>query len=164
MQDATDEITIASPSAENPSDSFAATYLSYLLARASHLVASGFHQKLKTWKLSVPEYRVLACLTGAEGLGVSDLAAMAIMGQSRMTKILDRMERQGLVERRADTRDRRRVLIHLTADGRARAVPMLKAAKEHETAMLAPLTPEERAMILKALDLLIRECAERTRR
>ena len=74
-----------------------------------------------------------------------------------MTKILDRMERQGLVERRADTRDRRRVLIHLTAEGRARAVPMLKAAKEHETAMLAPLTPEERAMILKALDLLIRE-------
>lgn len=158
MQDAPEEITIASLAVGGqPPGGFASTYLSYLLARASHVVASGFHQKLKTWKLSVPEYRVLACLTGAEGLGVGDLAAMAIMGQSRMTKILDRMERQGLVERRADTRDRRRVLIHLTAEGRARAVPMLKAAKEHETAMLAPLTPEERAMILKALDLLIRE-------
>jgi hypothetical protein len=47
------------------SGSFAETYLSYLLSRASHTVASGFHAKLKTWKLSVPEYRVLFCLAGA---------------------------------------------------------------------------------------------------
>ena len=63
----------------NGAGSFAQSYLSYLLSRASHIVASGFHKKLKTWKLTVPEYRVLACLTGAEGLGVGDLAAMAIM-------------------------------------------------------------------------------------
>ena len=30
------------------SGSFAETYLSYLLARASHIVASGFHAKLKS--------------------------------------------------------------------------------------------------------------------
>ena len=75
------------------SGSFAETYLSYLLARASHIVASGFHAKLKTWNLSVPEYRVVFCLAGADGLGVGDLAAMAIMTQPRMTKVLDRMER-----------------------------------------------------------------------
>lgn len=143
--------------------SFAASYLSYLLSRASHIVASGFHKKLKTWKLTVPEYRVLACLTGAEGLGVGDLAAMAIMEQSRMTKILDRMQKQGLVERRSDARDRRRVLIHLTEQGRKRAEPVLRAAKQHEADMLAPLTPEERGMILRALDLLIRERAERAK-
>ena len=51
------------------SGSFAETYLSYLLARASHIVASGFHAKLKTWNLSVPEYRVVFCLAGADGLG-----------------------------------------------------------------------------------------------
>lgn len=143
--------------------SFAATYLSYLLSRAGHIVASGFHKKLKTWKLTVPEYRVLACLTGAEGLGVGELAAMAIMEQSRMTKILDRMQKQGLVERRSDAKDRRRVLIHLTEQGRKRAEPVLRAAKQHEAEMLEPLTPDERAMILRALDLLIRERAERTK-
>jgi MarR family transcriptional regulator, organic hydroperoxide resistance regulator len=147
----------------NGAGSFAQSYLSYLLARASHIVASGFHKKLKTWKLTVPEYRVLACLTGAEGLGVGDLAAMAIMEQSRMTKILDRMQKQGLVERRSDARDKRRVLIHLTEQGRKRAEPVLRAAKEHEADMLAPLTIEERNMILHALDLVIRERAERVK-
>jgi MarR family transcriptional regulator, organic hydroperoxide resistance regulator len=120
------------------SGSFAENYLSYLLARASHIVASGFHARLRTWKLTIPEYRVLACLDGAEGLAVGDLAAMAIMAQPR-----------------SDARDRRRVLIHLTPAGRARAAPMLRAAKEHEAKMLAPFDAEERAVIMRALDLLI---------
>jgi MarR family transcriptional regulator, organic hydroperoxide resistance regulator len=137
------------------SGSFAETYLSYLLARASHTVAGGFHARLKTWKLTVPEYRVLFCLAGADGLGVGDLAAMAIMAQPRMTKVLDRMERQGLIGRHPDAGDRRRVLIHMTARGRARAAPVLRAAKAHEARLLAPFSAEERAVIKRALDLLI---------
>jgi DNA-binding MarR family transcriptional regulator len=137
------------------SGSFAESYLSYLLTRASHTVASGFHAKLKTWQLSVPEYRVLFCLTGADGLGVGDLAAMAVMAQPRMTKVLDRMERQGLIGRHPDESDRRRVLIHLTGSGRARAAPVLRAAKAHEARLLAPFSAEERAVIKRALDLLI---------
>ena len=141
--------------ASKKSGSFAESYLSYLLARASHIVASGFHAKLKTWNLSVPEYRVVFCLAGADGLGVGDLAAMAIMTQPRMTKVLDRMERQGLVGRHSDDGDRRRVLIHLTAAGRKRAAPVLRAAKAHEARLLAPFTAEERAVIKRALGLLI---------
>jgi MarR family transcriptional regulator, organic hydroperoxide resistance regulator len=137
------------------SGGFAESYLSYLLARASHTVAGGFHARLKTWKLTVPEYRVLFCLAGCDGLGVGDLAAMAIMAQPRMTKVLDRMERQGLVGRHPDGSDRRRVLIHLTAAGRSRAAPVLRAAKTHEARLLAPFTAEERAVIKRALDLLI---------
>jgi DNA-binding MarR family transcriptional regulator len=146
---------VARASRVEKSGSFAESYLSYLLARASHTVASGFHAKLKTWKLSVPEYRVLLCLAGADGLGVGDLAAMAIMAQPRMTKVLDRMERQGLLGRHPDKSDRRRVFIHLTASGRARAAPVLRAAKAHEARLLAPFSAEERAVIKRALDLLI---------
>ena len=80
---------------------------------------------------------------------------MALMQQPRMTKILDKMAREGLVERRADEEDRRRARVHLTAAGRIRVAPVLAAAKEHEAAILAPFTEEERVMIKHALDLLI---------
>ncbi|HEX8168707.1 MAG TPA: flavin reductase [Beijerinckiaceae bacterium] len=140
---------------ELPRDSFAKTYLAYLLARASHIVSGEFHVALKRWRLSVGEWRVLACLADAEGLGVGELAAMALMQQPRMTKILDRMEADGTIERRADPGDRRRALVHLTEPGRARVAPVLAAAKEHEAAILAPFTDEERAMIKHALHLLI---------
>lgn len=136
---------------------FTETYLPYLLARASHSVSSSFHASLKTWDLSVPEWRVLACLAEADGLAVGQLAAMVLMKQPSMTKVLDRMEADGLVRRRGAREDRRRVLIHLTPKGRARVKPVLAAARAHQRERLAPFDEAERALILRALRLLIGE-------
>ncbi|GJD51432.1 p-hydroxyphenylacetate 3-hydroxylase, reductase component [Methylobacterium crusticola] len=138
-----------------PHDGFARSYLPYLLARASHVVSGEFHGELKRFGLGVPEWRVLACLSEAEGLGVVELAGMAIMKQPRITKILDRLARDGLIDRRPDRLDRRRALVHLTEAGRAKVAPALAAARAHEAALLAPLTGEERGVIKHALDLLI---------
>lgn len=134
---------------------FARSYLAYLLARASFVVSGEFHAKLKDWQLSVPEWRVLACLMDVEGLSVGELAAMALMKQPGLTKVLDRMARDGLLTRRGTTADRRRVTIHLTPKGRARAMPVQRAAKAHETELLKQFTAEQRANIKSALDLLI---------
>jgi 3-hydroxy-9,10-secoandrosta-1,3,5(10)-triene-9,17-dione monooxygenase reductase component len=137
------------------SNSFARNYLAYLLARASFVVSSEFHASLKTWNLTVPEWRVLACLMDVEGLPVGELAAMALMKQPRLTKVLDRMETDGLVERRGTAADRRRTPIHLTAKGRALVKPVLRAAKAHEAELLKRFSDDERAVIKHALDLLI---------
>jgi len=147
-----DALRRAPPLADN---SFARNYLAYLLARASFIVSNEFHARLSEWNLTVPEWRVLACLMDVEGLSVGELAAMALMKQPRLTKVLDRMERDGLLQRRATAGDRRRVTLHLTAKGRARAAPVLIAAKAHETDLLAQFTDAERATIKHALDLLI---------
>jgi 3-hydroxy-9,10-secoandrosta-1,3,5(10)-triene-9,17-dione monooxygenase reductase component len=141
------------------SDSFARSYLAYLLARASFIVSGEFHAKLKTWKLSVPEWRVLACLMDVEGLSVGELAAMALMKQPRLTKVLDRMEADGLVERRGTAEDRRRTPIHLTAKGRALVKPVLRVAKAHEAELLKRFSDDEQSIIKYALDLLIDEHA-----
>src|SRR5258707_320547 len=103
--------------AEPAGNSFARNYLAYLLARASFIVSGEFHARLKHWQLSVPEWRVLACLMDVEGLSVGELAAMALMKQPGLTKVLDRMERDGLLQRQGSSDDRRRVTLHLTAKG-----------------------------------------------
>jgi 3-hydroxy-9,10-secoandrosta-1,3,5(10)-triene-9,17-dione monooxygenase reductase component len=141
--------------ASSAGDGFASTYLAYLLARASFNVSNEFHAMLKTWHMSVPEWRVLACLTDVEGLSVGELAAMALMKQPRLTKVLDRMERDGLLKRRSTASDRRRVALHLTAKGRTRVAPVLKAARTHEADVLSQFTGAERTTIKHALDLLI---------
>jgi 3-hydroxy-9,10-secoandrosta-1,3,5(10)-triene-9,17-dione monooxygenase reductase component len=137
------------------SDSFARNYLPYLLARASFNVSSEFHARLKDWDLTVPEWRVLACLTDVEGLSVGELAAMALMKQPGLTKTLDRMEADALLKRKSISHDRRRVTLHLTAKGRARVKPALKAALAHEASVLDRFNDDERATIKYALDLLI---------
>ena len=141
--------------AELAGGSFARNYRAYLLARASFIVSGEFHATLKNWGLSVPEWRVLACLMDVEGLSVGELAAMALMKQPGLTKVLDRMERDELLKRQGTTDDRRRVTIHLTAKGRARVKPVQRAAKAHEAELLRQFTAEQRATIKSALDLLI---------
>ena len=90
-----------------------------------------------------------------EGLSVGELAAMALMKQPGLTKVLDRMERDQLLTRRSTTDDRRRVTIHLTAKGRTRVKPVQRAAKAHEAELMRQFTAEQRATIKSALDLLI---------
>ena len=137
------------------SGSFARNYLSYLLARASFNVSREFHARLKEWDLTVPEWRVLACLMDVEGLSVGELAAMALMKQPGLTKVLDRMERDGFLKRQNASEDRRRVTLHLTAKGRARVKPVQAAALAHEAELLKQFSDSERATIKHALDLLI---------
>jgi 3-hydroxy-9,10-secoandrosta-1,3,5(10)-triene-9,17-dione monooxygenase reductase component len=137
------------------SGSFARNYLSYLLARASFNVSSDFHARLKEWDLTVPEWRVLACLMDVEGLSVGELAAMALMKQPGLTKVLDRMERDGFLKRQSASDDRRRVTLHLTAKGRTRVKPVQTAALAHEAELLKQFSDSERATIKHALDLLI---------
>ena len=99
---------------------FVNDYLLYLLARASSEVSAQFHQRLKTHGLQVAEWRVLASLSDGDGMTIGELAARALQRQPTMTKIITRMADAGLVERRPDASDRRKVRIFITGDGRRR--------------------------------------------
>src|ERR1041385_8124206 len=100
------------PPAEAPRR-FIDDYLSYLLARASHLVSRQFHAQLKPRGMPVPVWRgrVRGSLSDGDGLPVTELAKITLFKQPTLTKVIDRMSKQGLVERRASERDRRKVLV-----------------------------------------------------
>lgn len=116
---------------------FVDDYLLSLLARASHVVSSEFHLRLRTRGVSVPVWRVLATLSGGTGETVSTLANACLLLQPTMTKVLDRMERDGLVRRRQDDGDRRLVRIHLTPRGEQMVAELLAAARLHEAEIVS---------------------------
>ena len=118
-------------------------YLVYLLARAAHQVSSEFHEHLRRRGISVAVWRVLSGLIGSEGETVTGLAEMCLLQQPTMTKLLDRMARNGLIARSADQRDRRVVRVALTAEGRAMADSLAMEAKIHEADLLARHPPAE---------------------
>src|SRR4051794_41972219 len=100
-------IEMSQPTANPPGVRFIDDYLLYLLARASHLISAEFHEQLRRRGISVPVWRVLASLVGSAGETVTGLAETCLLQQPTMTKLLDRMVRDGLVKRSQDTRDRR---------------------------------------------------------
>jgi MarR family transcriptional regulator, organic hydroperoxide resistance regulator len=130
---------------------FIDNYFLHLLARASHLMSASFHDQLRRRGVQVPVWRVLASLIGSpQGETVTGLAEVCLLRQPTMTKLLDRMVRDGLVHRNADGRDRRVVRVQLTERGEAMAQDLLDVARAHETEMLARY-PEADAIAVKAL-------------
>ena len=73
--------------------------------------------------LAFTEYSVLRLLvtTSGQQLAPSVLAERIVCTTGAMTKLVDRLERGGLVERAPDPTDRRGVLVGLTAAGRRKA-------------------------------------------
>jgi len=133
-------------------------YLAYLLARASHLVSRQFHAQLKPRGMAVPVWRVLSTLSDGDGLPVTELAKITLFKQPTLTKVIDRMSKQGVVERRASERDRRKVLVYITPKGRALVADLLVRAKQHEQDVLAGHSEAEIERLKAALHTLIHRC------
>ncbi|AEV37341.1 Bacterial regulatory protein, MarR [Pseudovibrio sp. FO-BEG1] len=130
-------------------------YLLYLLASASHLASGQFHEELRGAGIRVPEWRVLACLRDEDGQMVTQLARFALMEQSHLTKTIDQMTERGLVTRRSDEVDRRRVRIFLSDKGRELANGLVSQAKAHEDRLVQQLGASDIAQIKSFLSHMV---------
>ena len=78
------------------------------------------HRVKEVADLSLPEFEALFRLLIASGhpLQMSEIASQLINSPSGMTRIADRLERDGLIERETPADNRRVVLVKLTDKGR----------------------------------------------
>ena len=81
-------------------------------------------------------WRTMSALVDVPSESVTRLAATCLLQQPTMTKLLDRLVRDGLVRRSESPRDRRVVEVSLTAAGTALAERMLAIAETHEGDLL----------------------------
>lgn len=82
----------------------------------------------------------------------SALADKAGVSRATMTGLLDGLERDGLVERVLDKRDRRRVAIHLTAAGQAKLDEVMPDYYQRVRRLMAPLDETDRQQFIRLLD------------
>ncbi len=107
-------------------------------------------------RLSFTTLSVLHTLAGGGPRRLSELTASEQVTQSAITQLVTKLERDGLVERRADPSDGRAVLVDITPAGAA-IVDGRRAERIARLATLARrLSPEERAAIAAALPALAR--------
>lgn len=130
-------------------------YLLYLLARASGIASAEFHDRLKTRGVPVPVWRILAVLKGADGVTIGELAVRCLANQPTVTKTIDRMQAQGLVNRTSDAVDRRRVFVRLTPAGEALVDNLIAEAKAHQDRLVRAMGLAESRVLVDALQRLI---------
>ena len=88
------------------------------LLRTTDMLSRGPAQVLKTVGLSATQYNVLRILRGAPGgLACGEIASRMITRDPDITRLLDRLEKRGLISRRRETEDRRTVMARITPEG-----------------------------------------------
>ena len=148
------ETTIDSPQAAVQAE-FVPNYLLYLLAAASEAASGQFHETVRQAGLRVPEWRVLGCLHDRDGSMITQLARFALVEQSRLTRIIAQMEDRGLVSRRGDPADGRRVRVYLTRNGRDLSKRLVAEARVHEDGLMRILQGSDGARLKPALKSLL---------
>jgi DNA-binding MarR family transcriptional regulator len=125
--------------------------LAFLLSQVGIHASARFAARLAEADLSPPLFRVLNLVDAAEGRSQQEIAKAVQAPPSRMVGFVDELEQRGLIERRADPRDRRVRALYLTAAGRETLARGRKVAREHEEELTAGLSGEEREALIELL-------------
>lgn len=160
--------TKAAPSTVDPADRTGPTLswgpldqvMGYLLAQASVATTRVFEAAVgQPTGLHRLEYTLLVLIGENPGCTASALSKALAISPPNMVVWLDRLSSQGLVEREPSETDRRANHLRLTVDGQALAARTTRALRDGESAMLAALSPGERAILAELLAKLARSPA-----
>lgn len=110
------------------------------LRRAARVATRRYDEALRPSGLTITQFDLLATLARVQSLAVKDLAVVLTMDRTTLSRDLDPLERDGLVELTVG-RDRRSRLVHLTKHGSevfSRAAPLWQAVQAELEQQLGP--------------------------
>ena len=127
----------------------------FRISRIARRLRQAVDMELRAYGLTEATWRPLVHVArlGA-GVRQKELAvALGIEGPS-LVRLLDGLERRGLIERREDGSDRRARGIHLTADGRALQRRVAKVSEAVQRRVLADVAPADLAACARAFAVI----------
>jgi excisionase family DNA binding protein len=142
------------------------TTVSGLLIEAANYLQRGMHEDVeRATGLSGPQLEVLLRLHRTPGgaLRINEIAGQVTLPASSFSRLADRMEEEGLVERRADLTHRRATLLHITPDGEQCFAEAWKALEPSQQARLGGLLTDDELNVLETITRKVRDANRPTR-
>lgn len=137
------------PSADRPGES-----LGFLIADVSRLMRRAFAGRLQGSALTLAQARALVYLSRHQGIRQVELAALLELQPMTLARLIDQLERAGLVERRADPADRRAYRLHLMPAAAPRLAAIRRVARATRAEALRNLAPRQAQAALRALQAM----------
>lgn len=116
-----------------------------------------YNKRLSAFGLSVPQALLLLELSPTVGVHPRFLSDHLNLDSSSMTGLLSRMERTGLLERRADPEDRRGVQVFITEKGLELQRTIHTLVGELDERVQKRIPPEDAAAFRRVILLISRE-------
>jgi DNA-binding MarR family transcriptional regulator len=116
-------------------------------------------RSLRPFRLAVPEWRVLAALLDLGASTINRLADVTVVDRTTLSRVLDRMERRGLVARARLAADKRSYEIRLAPAGRAMLRRIWPAMAYHNQRAVAGFSAAELERLRRLLRKMIANVA-----
>jgi MarR family transcriptional regulator, transcriptional regulator for hemolysin len=124
----------------------------YILKDLGRLYTRRFEERAEALQLTLLQCKTLGQLSRNEGISQARLAELAESDPMSMVRILDYMEAEGWVERRADPNDRRARRLYIKDKARAILDEIWRLADETRLEFLADLSAQECAQLIDMLE------------
>lgn len=135
------------------------------LARAFSVFSKRTVEQIRTFGLTEPQFGVIECLGHLGNLPLGDLSSRMLMSCGNATVIIDNLEKEGLVERIREKKDRRVIKVGLTEKGQKLFDEIFVQHAEYVAELASVLTEEEQenlSFLLKKLGLGLKNNLHKT--
>lgn len=129
-------------------------YLSYSLAAAHRNVHLNLTRQLKELGVQIETWRILETLNDDQGYTMGQLAEIVLMNPPALTKLVDRMVSDGLVQRKISDEDQRSIQLILTDVGLDMVAKIRHHVEDEDRIMLSRLGPRKAKQLQQALKIL----------
>ena len=127
----------------------------HLVRRAHQLAVAIFMEETGDFDVTPVQFAILNALIDDPGEDQVTLARRVAFDAATSGSVISRLESKGWVRREPDAQDRRRKLLHVTAEGK-RAVTRMKSAVDRvQQRILAPLAAKDREVFVRLLAQLV---------
>jgi DNA-binding MarR family transcriptional regulator len=130
---------------------------SFLLTQVGSHAAARFAERIAPLGLTPPDVGVLRWLSRSAGVSQQELASALRLHPSRLVSIIDKLEASGLVERQANSEDRRTYALQLTVQGRSVFTEVGRLYEAHHDALCGALTEDEQEHLARFLERIAAE-------
>lgn len=138
-------------------DRFLPFRLSVLSNTVSTAIAGAYHER---FRLSIPEWRVMAVLANNPGLSAAEVAQRTAMDKVAVSRAVASLLKRRRIARQTARTDRRRSLLKLAPAGQRVYAQVVPFALAYERELIAPLTARERASLDRAIRILLGRAME----
>lgn len=126
----------------------------FLLAKAYQRACALFKEEFDRYDLTPQQFGLLAFLWIEDGLSQAELSARSQIDRTTMGGIVDRLEKEGLIERRNHPEDRRAYQVFLTPRGKSLEGELSAVAGHVVEKVTSPLTGDEHQTLIRLLTKL----------
>lgn len=129
-------------------------HICFNLGRVMRRVYDHYEKRLSPFGLTPPQYFAFNALWMGDNITIGELGDRVSLDSSTLTGIIDRMERDGYVERKPNPDDRRSALVFLTGKAKKLGPRILEFADELDTTLRQPFSKKDMATFEQVLRTL----------